>query len=231
MAVSESLYRKLKDAGFSHQAALILSDSEDTTLANGSVASSSRVAALEHPAHAADDWTVPTGAISQTYSRLVGPENGAILATGRMSCAAIAIPDNKTISTATFLSGQTAAGSPTNQWAALYNSAGALLGVTADKTTEAWAADTLKTFTFSTPIEITEGGVFYLGLMVAATTVPTLACSGTIAGGATVNGILPKVAFDLVGAGGMTTPASALADISSHISGSDAAGLAYAYVS
>ena len=73
-----------------------------------------------------------------------------------------------------FCSGATAAGVPTNQWAALFDMGGTQLAVTADKTTEAWAADTKKEFFFAAAYVPTFTGFVVPGIMVKATTVPSL---------------------------------------------------------
>ena len=72
--------------------------------------------------------------------------------------------------------GATAAGTPTNWWFALYSKAAtpALLAQTADQLTGAMAANTTFTKALQTAQTITESGVYWVGIMVKATTVPTL---------------------------------------------------------
>jgi hypothetical protein len=79
------------------------------------------------------------------------------------------------VSSLTFVSGGTAAATPTNQIAALYSADDALLAQSADKLTEAWAADVAKTFTLAAPVTIPRDGWYVGALAVAAATVPTLA--------------------------------------------------------
>jgi hypothetical protein len=85
-------------------------------------------------------------------------------------------------------SGATAAGTPTNWWFALYSSAAtpALLAQTADQTTTAWAANTTKTVALATAQTITATGIYWVGVHVKATTVPTL--MGTLVAPAIVTG-------------------------------------------
>lgn len=73
-------------------------------------------------------------------------------------------------------SGATAADTPTNYFFALYSKAStpALLAQTADQTTTAWAANTTKTVALATAQTITESGIYWVGIMVKATAVPTL---------------------------------------------------------
>lgn len=108
----------------------------------------------------------------------VGLDDVATAATGVMCSVALYLQDGDLITNLTFISGGTAAGTPTNHFAALYNTAGALLAQSADKLTEAWAADTAKTFALATAQRITKSGIYYAALSVTATTVPTLA--GTV---------------------------------------------------
>lgn len=95
-------------------------------------------------------------------------------ATGVMCSVALYLLDGDLISNLTFVSAGTAGASLTNQIAALYSGAGALLAQSADKTSEAWAADTAKTFALATPQRITKSGIYYAALAIAASTVPTL---------------------------------------------------------
>lgn len=78
------------------------------------------------------------------------------------------------VTSITAISGATAAGTPTNYWFALYSAAGALLAQTADQLTAAWAADTVKTLPLATAQKIPFGGLYFVGLMVKATAVPSL---------------------------------------------------------
>ncbi|MFE6408156.1 hypothetical protein ACFVOR_14620 [Streptomyces sp. NPDC057837] len=104
----------------------------------------------------------------------VGLDDVPAAATGVMCSVALYLQDGDRISNLTFISAGTAGGSLTNQIAALYSGAGALLAQSADKTSEAWAADTAKTFALSSPVRITKSGIYYAALAIAATTVPTL---------------------------------------------------------
>lgn len=81
-----------------------------------------------------------------------------------------------TVTSLTFVSGVTAAGTPTNWWFALYSNAAtpALLQQTADQLTAAWAADTAKTLPLAAPVKITASGLYWAAVMVKATTVPDL---------------------------------------------------------
>jgi hypothetical protein len=104
----------------------------------------------------------------------VGLDDVAAAASGVMCSVALYLADGDTVTNLTFISGGTAAGTPTNYWFALYSGAGALLAQTADQLTAAWAADTAKTLALATPQKITKSGIYYAAISVTATTVPTL---------------------------------------------------------
>jgi hypothetical protein len=103
--------------------------------------------------------------------------NVAALTTQVMASVALPLEAGDVVTSLTFVSGTTAAGTPTNWWFALYSAAAtpALLAQTADQTSTAWAANTAKTVALSSPQTILTSGVYYAAIMVKATTVPTLA--------------------------------------------------------
>lgn len=169
---------------------------------------------------------LPTGAISQTIPRTATMTGNTILATGKESMFLVWFDAGETVSTITFLSGSTALSVGTNQWFTLRSSARALLGITNNDTSNAWAGTSLKTLTLATPYVIPTAGYYYLGIMVAATTPPNLV-STTFGGG--VNSVVVPMAagFDNTNTG-LTNTASAPATsaaLSAH------SNMAYAYAS
>lgn len=108
----------------------------------------------------------------------IGLDDVAAAATGVMCSVPLYLNDQDLITNLTFISGATAAGTPTNYFFALYNGAGALLAQTADQLTAAWAADTAKTLPLATAQRVTKSGIYYAAISVTATTVPTLVGSG-----------------------------------------------------
>ncbi|MGW4648046.1 hypothetical protein [Kitasatospora sp. NPDC004289] len=115
---------------------------------------------------------------TQTFYRAnlarVGLDDTAALTTQVMTSVPVYLYEGDLVTNLTFISGGTAAGTPTNYWAALYSPAGALLSQSADKTSTAWAADTAVTFALGTAQRITKSGIYYAAIQVKATTVPTL---------------------------------------------------------
>jgi hypothetical protein len=98
------------------------------------------------------------------------------LVTQVMTAVPIKLAAGDVITNISFQSGATAAGTPTNWWFALYSNAAtpALLAQTADQLTGAWAAFTVQTKALATAQTIVTTGVYWVAIMVKATTVPTL---------------------------------------------------------
>ena len=123
------------------------------------------------------DWLLagkPAGAYRPNIPRWAVASNLSALTTQVMLSVALPLQAGDVVTNLTFKSGATAAGTPTNWWFALYDTAGTLLAQSADQTTGAWAADTAKTLSLSTPQLIHSDGVYYAAVMVKATTPPTL---------------------------------------------------------
>jgi len=116
-----------------------------------------------------------TGCKAETFPRHLVPEvNTSLLSTGRLSLQAIAIREGELLTSISFWSATTAAGTPTNQIFGLYNNTLALLRGTNNDTTTAWGANTRKTLNLTSTFTTTYTGLYYLGIMVTATTVPTV---------------------------------------------------------
>lgn len=106
---------------------------------------------------------------------------------GALYLVPIWLPKGLVVSNITFVSGGTAGASLTNQWFTLHNSSRVAVARTADATTAAWAANTAKTLSIAqttagaaTSFTTTYTGLHYLGVMVAATTVPNLVGEGSL---------------------------------------------------
>jgi len=89
-------------------------------------------------------------------------------------------------------SATTAAGTPLNYNAGLYDQNRNLLANGTNKTTEAWAANSLKSFTMVTPHRAAYTGVYYIGYYMQATTVATLK-GGTARTGGQLNAAAPTI--------------------------------------
>jgi len=124
-------------------------------------------------------WTLdgsPTGLLRANLRRSECGGNLAALTTQVMTSVALYLEAGDVVTNLTFCAATTAAGTPTNWWFALYDTAAtpALLRQTADQTSTAWAANTAKTLALATPYTVPATGVYYAAVHVKATTVPTL---------------------------------------------------------
>lgn len=171
---------------------------------------------------------LPTNALAQTFDRASGAivaQTAAASATQQF--AAIHLVKGMLVTTITFVNGATAGASLLNQWFSLSSSARVLLGVTNDDTSTAWAANAAKTLTLAEPYLVPATGLYYLGVMVKATTVPTLLGHTNVAAAIT-NGIAPILAGTDATNSALTNPASAPATAAALTAG---ISHCYAYVS
>lgn len=126
----------------------------------------------------------PANSLAQTYPRHIsnGTLNTGLLVSQRLTLVAIELKKSMVISSITFVSGTTALSVGVNQFFALYDDAAgssfgqgyALLAQTNDDGATAWTANTAKTLNLAAPYRTVRAGLFYLGILVNATTVPTL---------------------------------------------------------
>jgi hypothetical protein len=119
--------------------------------------------------------TVPAGA---GFGATTGGASGVVHLHG------IYLPKGVTITTITFVSGATAAVTPTNQWFALCDSSRTALRVTANDSSNAWGTSTVKSLNLTSTFTTTYSGLHYLACCVTAGTVPTFrgANAGTFTG-------------------------------------------------
>jgi hypothetical protein len=118
---------------------------------------------------------VLSGALFETFDRNLCDEvNSSVLSSGRLSLQAIYIPKDTLVSSISFWSATTALATATNQLFGLYDSSFNLLRQSVNDGATAWAANSRKTLALSSTFTTTYSGIYYLGIMVAATTVPTL---------------------------------------------------------
>ena len=118
----------------------------------------------------------PSGLLTYNIPRVLATGNLSALTTQVMLSVAIPLQKYDKVTSISFRSGTTAAGTPTNYWFALYDTAAtpAKIAQTADQTSTAWAANTVKTLNLTSVYEVTESGIYYAAIMVKATTPPSL---------------------------------------------------------
>jgi hypothetical protein len=116
------------------------------------------------------------GPAKTNLDRFASMSNLSALTTQVMTSVAIPLQAGQIVTNISFVSATTAANTPTNYWFALYSPSGAALRAqTADQTSTAWGANTVKTLALVAPYTVTASGIYYVGIMVKATTPPTLA--------------------------------------------------------
>lgn len=145
-----------------------------------------------------EEWLLagsPTGLRAQTLRALDVRTDASVLTTAVMTSVAIPLQVGDLVTNITFKSGATAAGTPANYWFALYSadSTPALVGQTADQTSTAWAANTVKTLALTTPYRVPVTGVYYAAIMVKASTPPTLLGASLGLAGASASILSSKV--------------------------------------
>jgi hypothetical protein len=111
---------------------------------------------------------------SETIPRFDAASDLAIAATGVVQSVGIPLQVGDLVTNLTFVTGATAAGTPTAGFVALYSPAGVLLGQSADFGSTARAANTAYSIALATPVLITVAGMYYAAISFTATTVPTL---------------------------------------------------------
>lgn len=115
------------------------------------------------------------GTLAETMPRELCTEtNTTMAATGTLNMQAIYLKAGQLVSNITLCSATTAAGTPTNYRFGLFSDARVKLAESANQTTTAWAANTVKTLAMGTPYRVPTTGLYYVGYYMTATTVPTL---------------------------------------------------------
>ena len=135
----------------------------------------------------------------------------AVAASGVEYCIGVPLQAGEIVSNITFVTGGTAAATPTAGYACLRSPSGALLAQTADFGSTARAANTAFTVALATPQVISEPGLYYIGLSFTAGTVPTM--NGKTVGNAVVAGALGLGAKVLAQTHGSSVGATAPATI------------------
>lgn len=113
------------------------------------------------------------GSKGETINRELCNETNTTVAGGTLFLQAIWLRAGTVVSNILLHSATTAGATLTNQFAGLYDSTRNLLASSANGTSGAWAAQTMKTFAMQTPYTVPTDGLYYIGFFVTATTVPT----------------------------------------------------------
>lgn len=149
----------------------------------------------------------PTGYKAESIPRTMAGVNVAAATSGTMVMQAIWLPTGTVINNLITMSGTTASATQTNRWMALYDQNRNLLRQTTDQTTTVLAANTLWTGAI-TSYTTTYSGIYYIGILTAATT-PNSLVGVTAAGNAAIRNLAPILTG--ISTTGLTTTAPATA--------------------
>lgn len=150
----------------------------------------------------------PTNAtFAESIPRYLAGTDNAIAATGVEHCTAIPLQTGDVISNITFITGGTAADTPTAGYAVLRSPDGTKLVQTADFGSTARAANTAYTVALTTPYTVITPGMYLVGISFTATAVPTL--RGVSLGNAVVAGAIGLSAVVLAKSHGSEVGATA----------------------
>lgn len=123
----------------------------------------------------------------ESIPKLLAGGDLAVAATGVELAVKVALSAGTVVTSITFVTGATAAGTPTAGYAVLRDASGNKLAQTADFGSTARAANTAYTVALSSAYTVGATGAFYIGISFTATTVPTL--RGISLGNAAVAGV------------------------------------------
>lgn len=171
-------------------------------------------------ANMAGPWAMaPGGHWGETVFRSFIGTDLAVLLSQRLNLYAIYLPKGITITSITFMSGGTGVGTGVHQLFGLFdNDAGttsgtalALLRGSNDDTSTAWGTNSLKTLNLTSTYQTTRAGIFYIGILVQATTVPTLIGKAHAFGSTTIGNLSPMLSgASSSGVSALPNPAAAM---------------------
>lgn len=120
-----------------------------------------------------------TGCLAATYDRGSSLINAAptIMTSGTLRLHRILLPKGLSITNIAFFAGNVALAAGTSQWFGLFDSSRVVLAKTADDTNVAWGTNAKKSLAITGgPFVTTYAGWHYLGILVAAGTMPQISC-------------------------------------------------------
>lgn len=128
------------------------------------------------------------------------------LTSGTLNLAAIHFGAGTTISNVGFVTGATAGVTMTHWWACLVDQNLVVQAVTADQTSGAIGASTWFQLAFTTAYKTLYSGLYYVGLMIAATTEPTLVGAAAPQAALVTGTGAPALKLGGASSTGLTTP-------------------------
>jgi hypothetical protein len=145
----------------------------------------------------------PTVFYEENFPLDLANADNAIGATTLMTCMAVALYEGDTVTKLSVCVGATAGATLTHQYMVLYSGATIplVLGQSVDGALGSMAANTVFTGTLSTPVVVPSTGLYWAGICITGTTIPTLigkttgvnataiAALNTLLGGTRANGL------------------------------------------
>ena len=116
-----------------------------------------------------------TATCNETFSRRYISSDCAIAATGISYCTRFPVTFGDLLGAVTFVTGGTAADTPTAGYVAIRNASGTVVAQSADLADTARAANTSYKVAMTTPYLVQAPGLYYVEFSFTATAVPTLA--------------------------------------------------------
>lgn len=110
------------------------------------------------------------GSFASTFDRGIGADVARTLTGGRIECSRIFLPKGQLVTAIQFWAITTSAVAPTHQWFGLFDLNRNQLGVTTDDTSAGWTATAGKKLNLAAPYTTTYSGLYYVGVLVTATT-------------------------------------------------------------
>ena len=124
--------------------------------------------------------TAPTGATAETFPRIVATAGAGSLTSGTLYLTAIQMPKGAVVNNITYCTKGTALAGLSHGWYLLADSGLVVRAVTADQTTGSWlsATNTVYTLPVAASYTTTYAGLYYVGIMMNATTPAVITASG-----------------------------------------------------
>jgi hypothetical protein len=137
----------------------------------------------------------PTGAVGETLRRVECNSQAVAIGatTGTVYMAAVWLPAGVVLNNVSFITGSTAAGTPTHWWVGIADSGGVQRAASADQLTAAMAANSALTVALASPYTTATAGIYYYLLSVTATTNPTLTGAAAVTNSSKVTPVLAGV--------------------------------------
>lgn len=134
----------------------------------------------------------PTGAVAETVRRVDCNSQAVAVGanTGTVYMDAVWLPAGVVFNNINFITGSTAAGTPTHWWAGIADSGGVQRAHTADQLTAAIAANSAVTVALTGTYTTPSSGYYYFLLSVTATTNPTLTGVAAVVNSSKVSPVL-----------------------------------------